>query len=295
MIHFIRYGIYMARPLRIEFPGAIYHVTSRGNAQQAIFMDDEDRDRFCEVLSMVGERFNWLCHAYCLMENHYHLLIETLNGNLSQGMRELNGVYTQGFNQRYRRVGHLFQGRYKAIIVEKDNHLLSLCRYVVLNPVRVGLRKKPEQWRWSSYGATLGVVKKPSFLTVDWILLQFDRRKRVAIEKYRKFVMEGVDKESPWETLKGQIFLGTDEFLKKFSGFLDEKEKIKEVPKLQRYVARPSLNELFKGKKGEEKKAEDKTIYAVYVRYGYTMKEIAEHLGFHYATISRAIKRAERV
>ena len=151
----------MARPLRIEFPGAVYHVTSRGNAKQAIFIDDEDRHGFSGALSIVVERFNWLCHAYCLMGNHYHLLIETPNGNLSKGMRELNGVYTQGFNQRHRQVGHLFQGRYKAIIVEKDNHLLSLCRYVVLNPVRVGLIKKPEQWRWSSYGATIGAAKKP--------------------------------------------------------------------------------------------------------------------------------------
>lgn len=228
------------------------------------------------------------------MENHYHLLIETLHGNLSKGMRELNGVYTQGFNQRYRRVGHLFQGRYKAIIVEKDNHLLSLCRYVVLNPLRVGLIKKPEQWRWSSYRATIGLVKRPSFLTVDWVLSQFGGRKRVAMEKYRKFVMEEIDKESPWETLKGQIFWGTEEFIKNLSGLLEEKEKIKEVPRLQRYVARPSLRELFKGEKAKEREAEDKTIYAVYVRYGYTMKEIAEHLGFHYATISRAIKRVEQ-
>ncbi len=284
----------MARPLRIEFPGAVYHVTSRGNARQAIFIDDEDRGRLLDVLSIVVERFNWLCHSYCLMENHYHLLIETLDGNLSKGMRELNGVYTQGFNQRHRRVGHLFQGRYKAIIVEKDNHLLSVCRYVVLNPVRVGLIGEPEKWRWSSYGATVGVVKKPVFLTIDWILSQFGGRKRLAMGKYRKFVMEGVDKESPWETLKGQIFLGTDKFIKQLSGLLDEKENIKEVPRPQRYVARPSLRELFKGKKGEERKAEDKTIYTVYVRYGYTMKEIAEHLGFHYATISRAIKRVER-
>ncbi len=283
----------MARPLRIEFPGAVYHVTSRGNARQAIFIDDEDRGGFLDVVSIVVERFQWLCHAYCLMENHYHLLIETPNGNLSKGMRELNGVYTQWFNQRYRRVGHLFQGRYKAIIVEKDNHLLSLCRYVVLNPVRVGLIKRPEQWRWSSYRATIGLVKRFAFLTIDWILSQFDERKSVAMEKYRKFVMEGVDKESPWETLRGQIFWGTEEFIKNLGGFLKEKEKIKEVPRLQRYVARPSLSELFKGKKGKERKAEDKTIYAVYVRYGYSMKEIAEHLGFHYATISRAIKRVE--
>jgi len=247
------------------------------------------------LLSIVVERFNWLCHAYCLMGNHYHLLIETPKGNLSKGMRELNGVCTQGFNQRYRRVGHLFQGRYKAILVEKDNHLLSLCRYVVLNPVRVGLIERPEQWRWSSYRATIGLVKRPSFLTADWILSQFGGRKRVSMERYRRFVMEGIGKESPWETLKGQIFWATDEFIKQLSSLLDEKEKIKEVPRLQRYVARPPLSELFKGKKRKERKAEDKTIYGAYVRYGYTMKEIAEHLGFHYATISRAIKRMEQV
>ena len=188
---------------------------------------------------------------------------------------------------------HLFQGRYKAILVEKDSHLLSLCRYVVLNPVRVGLIQRPEQWRWSSYRATIGLVKRPSFLTVDWVLSQFGGRKRVAREKYRRFVMEGIDKESPWETLKGQIFLGTDEFIKQLSGLLDEKESIKEVPRVQRYVARPPLRELFKGKNGKDRTTEDRTIYDAYVRYGYTMKDISEHLGFHYATISRAIKRVE--
>jgi putative transposase len=283
----------MARPLRIEFPGAVYHVTSRGNARQAIFIDDEDRGRFLDGLSMVVERFNWLCHAYCLMENHYHLLIETPNGNLSKGMRALNGVYTQGFNQRYRRAGHLFQGRYKAIIVEKDNHLLSLCRYVVLNPVGVGLIRRPEQWRWSSYRATMGLAKRPSFLTIDWVLSQFGGRKRVAMERYKRFVMEGMGKGSPWETLKGQIFCGTDAFIKRLSGLLGEKERIKEVPRAQRYVARPPLRELFKGKNGKERPSEDRMIYDAYIRYRYTMKEIADHLGFHYATIRRAIKRVE--
>ncbi len=283
----------MARPLRIEFPGAVYHVTSRGNAKQAIFIDDEDRGRFLDILSTVVERFNWLCHAYCLMENHYHLLIETPNANLSKGMRELNGVYTQGFNQRYRRVGHLLQGRYKAILVEKDNHLLALCRYVVLNPVGAGLIRRPEQWRWSSYRAAIGLAKRPSFLTVDWLLSQFGERKRVAMEGYKRFVMEGIGKESPWETLKGQIFWGTDEFIEQLRGLLKEKESIKEAPKAQRYVARPLLRELLKGKKGKERTVENRIIYDAYIRYGYTMKEIADHLGLHYATVSRAIKRAE--
>ncbi len=284
----------MARPLRIEYPGAVYHVTSRGNARQGIFVDDGDRGRFLDILSMVVERFHWLCHAYCLMENHYHLLIETPDGNLSKGMRELNGVYTQGFNQRHRRVGNLFQGRYKAILVEKDKYLLSLCRYVVLNPERAGLIKRPEQWRWSSYRATVGLTPRPSFLTVDWVLSQFGGRKGVAIEKYKRFVMEGMGKGSPWETLRGQIFLGTDRLIEQVRGCLDEKEGIREVPRVQRYVARPPLGEIIKRRSGKEKTVGDRVIYDAYVRYGYTMKEIAEHLGVHYATVSRAIRRVER-
>jgi len=228
------------------------------------------------------------------MENHYHLLIETPEGNLSKGMRELNGVYTQWFNQRHKRVGHLFQGRYKAILVEKDAHLLSLCRYVVLNPVRSGLVRRSEEWKWSSYGATIGVVKRLSFLTVEWILSQFDERKRVAIKRYKKFVSEGIDESSPWETLKGQVFLGTEDFIKQLSDLIREKENIKEVPKPQRHAARSPLTEIFMEKKGKEKKVEDKIIYTAYVQHGYTMSEIGEHLGLHYATISRAIKRVEQ-
>jgi hypothetical protein len=228
------------------------------------------------------------------MENHYHLLIETPEGNLSKGMRELNGVYTQWFNQRHNRVGHLFQGRYKAILVEKDRHLLSLCRYVVLNPVRSGLVRRSEEWKWSSYGATIGVAQRLPFLTIDWILSQFDGRERVAIKRYKKFVSEGIDKRSPWETLKGQVFLGTENFIKQLSDLIREKENIKEVPRPQRHPARSPLSEIFKGKKQKEKKVEDKIIYAAYVQHGYTMREIAEHLGLHYATISRAIKRMEQ-
>src|SRR3989339_1664941 len=132
----------MTRPLRIEYPGAVYHVTSRGNEKKAVFKDDQDRESFLNTLYRVNKRYNWLCHAYCLMTNHYHLLIETPNANLSTGMRQLNGVYTQALNRRRNRVGHVFQGRYKAVLVQKDNHLLELCRYIVLNPVRAGLVDK---------------------------------------------------------------------------------------------------------------------------------------------------------
>ena len=132
----------MARPIRIEFAGALYHITSRGDRREAIYEDDTDRFRFLEVLGEVVERFNWRCHAYCLMTNHYHLVVETVDGNLSKGMRQLNGVYTQWSNRRHRRTGHLFQGRYKAILVDSEAYLLELARYVVLNPVRAHRPKK---------------------------------------------------------------------------------------------------------------------------------------------------------
>ena len=179
----------MARPLRIEYPGAVYHVTSRGNEKKPVFKDDTDRDNFLNALQHVNKRYNWICHAYCLMTNHYHLLIETPDGNLSIGMRQLNGVYTQLFNKWHGRTGHLFQGRYKAILIQKDSHLLEVCRYVVLNRVRAKMIERPEDWKWSSYLATAGKAKPhphPS-LTTDWVLGQFNRKRGKAEQEYRQF------------------------------------------------------------------------------------------------------------
>jgi len=285
----------MARPLRLEFPGAVYHVTSRGNARQAIFLDKDDRESFLGVLSSVAARFKWVCHAYCLMETHYHLQIETLEGNLSRGMRQLNGVYTQVFNRKHKRVGHLFQGRYKGILVEKEAHLLELCRYVVLNPVRAGLVRRPGEWKWSSYRATVGEGKRSPFLEIDWVLSQFGCSQEKAKRAYRRYVLEGIQRKSPWESLKGQIFLGTEEFLARLREPFRAKELLKEVPRAQRYAARPSLAEIFGEKRAKSGKPKDEIMYRAYVEHGYRMVEIAEYLGVHYATISRAIKRGERL
>jgi putative transposase len=229
------------------------------------------------------------------MENHYHLLVETPEGNLSWGMRQLNGVYTQVFNRKHTRVGHLFQGRYKAILVEKETHLLELCRYVVLNPLRAGLVGRPEQWKDSSYRATAGAAKKPVFLDVDWALSQFGHRRAEAKKAYRRYVLEGIQGNSPWESLKGQILLGTEDFLTRLREPLRGKDSLKEVPRAQRYVARPALTEIFKGKKGTKEKPHDEIIYGAHVEHGYRMREIAEHLGVHYTSISRAIRRVERL
>jgi len=162
----------MARPLRIEFSGALYHVTSRGDRREAIFEDDEDRDMFLSTLAEVVERFNWVCHAYCLMTNHYHLVIETPDANLSRGMRQLNGVFTQASNRRHSRTGHLLQGRFKGILVDKGDYLLELTRYVVLNPVRARMVKQPGDWPWSSFRAMVGEVPAPKWLATDGLLVR---------------------------------------------------------------------------------------------------------------------------
>ena len=173
----------MARPSRIEFAGALYHVTSRGDGREAIFLSDDDRRLFLDGLSAVVRDCNGAVHAYCLMDNHYHLLVETPDGNLSQGMRQLNGVYTQHFNRQQGRVGHVFQGRYQGILVQKEAYLLELARYVVLNSVRAGRVRSPAEWPWSSYRATAGLGDAPAWLCIDWLLSAFSERRSEAVAR----------------------------------------------------------------------------------------------------------------
>jgi len=275
----------MARPLRLEFSGALYHVTARGNRQEDIFEDDKDRKNFLSIFQAVCERFNWVCHAYCLMSNHYHLLIETPDANLSKGMRQLNGVYTQSINRTHNRVGHLFQGRYKAILVEKDNYLLELSRYIVLNPVRAEMVRTARDWRWSSYRAMIGQINKPEFLEVDWVLSAFGKRKSKAIAAYRKFVSEGKKQPSPWMSLKNQIYLGGDNFVEKMQLLIDGDKELSEVPLSQR---RPVPKDLS----SYEKKYLDRNtaIVAAYQSGGYTLKAIGEYFNLHYSTVSGILK-----
>jgi len=277
----------MARPLRIEYPGAVYHVTSRGNARSKIFRDNQDREIFLSILGEVVKRYNWLCHAYCLMHNHYHLMIETPDGNLSVGMRQLNGVYTQKYNRRNHKTGHVFQGRFKAIIVQKENYLLALCRYVVLNPLRAGVVEKPEGWNWSSYRATAGLRKGPDYLTTEWILGQFSSKRTVAQKQYRAFVREGIHGGTPWDELRGQVLMGEEGFIDRFKGLLEDKKGVKEIPRPQRYVGRPSLDKIFSERKATGQR--DIGINAAHMSYGYNLKEIADYLGIHYTTVSKVI------
>jgi REP element-mobilizing transposase RayT len=280
----------MSRPLRIQYPGAVYHVTSRGNEKKPVFKDDQDREKFLNTLQHVNKRYNWICHAYCLMTNHFHILIETPDGNLSLGMRQLNGVYTQLFNKWHGRTGHLFQGRYKAILIQKDSHLLEVCRYVVLNPVRARMVEKPEQWKWSSYLATDGKTKPHPCLTTDWVLGQFSGKRGKAEQEYRQFVQWGIGKSSIWTEVRGQAILGEDDFVDTFAEHLKKQMTIPEIPRSQRYAHRPSLEKLFNSKVRTNLSRRRDAIVRAVEQYGYRQQEVASYLELHYSSVSRIVK-----
>ena len=277
----------MVRPLRLEYAGALYHVTSRGDRREKIYRDDSDRRQWLEVLGSVCDRFNWVVHAYCQMTNHYHLLVETVDGNLSRGMRQLNGYYTQCFNRRHGLVGHLYQGRYKAILVQKEAYLLELSRYVVLNPVRANMVKHSGEWPWSSYPAMVGETKAPAWQDTDWLLGQFGKQRKRAISAYQRFVMEGKGISSPLENTRYQLLLGDDEFVQKHR---DEKkpEELRELSKAQRRSMALSLDEYSNGESSR-----DIAMAKAYLSGAYSMAEIGRHFGVHYMTVSRAIRKFE--
>jgi putative transposase len=280
----------MARPLRIEYPGAVYHVTSRGNEKKEIFRDNSDRESFLNMLFKVNDRYNWICHAYCLMDNHYHIVVETPDGNLSLGMRQLNGVYTQAFNRRHVRTGHLFQGRFKAILIQKDSHLLEVCRYVALNPVRARAVENPNQWQWSSYQATAGLVQSHQCLTREWILLQFGSVLSSAEQEYRDFVNEGIDQASIWQKVKAQSILGREDFPEDLVDYIKGHKDIIDIPRSQRYLARPGLESLFTDNVLHDILQRDEMIAEAVNGYGYRQREVADHLGMHFSSISRIMR-----
>ncbi len=198
----------MIRPPRIEFAGAQYHITSRGNRCDDIYVDRADRGQFQAIVAESCERYHWTIHAYYLMDNHYHLLVETPDANLSMGMRQLNGLYTQRFNHRHKRAGHLFQGRFKAIILQREPYLLELARHIVLNPVSARMVRRAKDWPWSSYRATAGQANCPTWLSPKWLLSAFGRRKSNIMKRYRTYVSEGKDWPSPWGALWTTLFAG---------------------------------------------------------------------------------------
>jgi putative transposase len=279
----------MSRPLRIEFEGALYHITSRGNERKAIYRSRNDRERFLEMLARSCERYQWLCHAYCLMGNHYHLILETPLGNLSKGAAYLNGRYSQYFNRAHRRVGHVFQGRYKSILVEKQSYLLELSRYVVLNPVRASMVHTPKEWAWSSYRGTAGLSEPHDCLTVEWIQSHFSRRKSEACQRYRSFVSEGRGLPAPWERLKHQIYLGSDQFLEDALTNIRDGQELRDIPQVQKKaIAQPLL--FYRDHYIDEKEA----IAKAYGSGDFTLEEVGACFGKGRSTISRTVKAYEK-
>ncbi|WP_367268239.1 transposase, partial [uncultured Thiohalocapsa sp.] len=282
--HRRRYDSYMARPLRIEFPGALYHVTSRGDRREPIYEDDADREQFLATLAEVVERYNWLCHAYCLMTNHYHLLVETVDGNLSKGMRQLNGVFTQSSNRRHGRQGHLFQGRFKGILVDKDSYLLELSRYVVLNPVRAGMVTAPEQWCWSSYRVTAGESAPPGWLETDFVLGQFAEDRERAQARYKRFVLEGLGR-NVWQNLRQQVYLGDETFVEKMQALASIQGDRLSVPKIQRRPPPPTLADIAAAQPDR-----NAAIATAYATGAYSYATIAAHFGIHLSTVGRIVR-----
>jgi putative transposase len=278
----------MTRPLRLQFPGALYHVTSRGNRRSLIYRDDADRTAWLEVLALVCDRHHCIVHCFCMMSNHFHLMIETVEPNLSQAMRQLNGVYSQHFNQRHHTVGHLFQGRYKAILVQKESYLLELSRYIVLNPLRAGMVESLHAWPWSSYQYFVNDRPAPSWLERDWILSRFGNSRAQAIEAYNDFVMAGVGKASPLVETRHQVLLGDDDFVGEHQE-LQQSESLVETARVERAALALTLAE-YRDRFPDRSEA----MARAYLSTAFTMPSIARAFDVSVQTVSRAVKAWER-
>jgi REP element-mobilizing transposase RayT len=239
----------MSRPLRVEYAGAFYHVMNRGNAGDFLFQSKKERERFVECLENAVERFSLKIHAYCLMGNHYHLLIETIEPNLSRAMQWIQVSYAAYFNRKRNRVGHLFMGRFKSILIDADTYLLELSRYIHLNPVRAKLVENPADYTWSSYGAFIGKRKAPEWLETEWLLSQFGRTTRTAGKNYRDFV-EGIEIEklvNPGRDLVGGFILGSSEFVGRVKEmYLSSQIEEKEIPQLKKLKPRIEVRAIIR-------------------------------------------------
>ncbi len=293
----------MSRPLRLEFPGALYHVTSRGDRREPIFRDDADRSALLDVLAQALDRFDAGCLAYCLMGNHYHFVLHTRAANLSRLMRHVNGIYTQVFNRRHGLVGHLFQGRFKAILVDREAYLLELCRYVELNPVRAKLAKAPGDWPWSSYRAHTGSVAPPDWLDTAELHSQTLGRgprhaadRRAAARRYAEHVAAGTEVRLWDEALNRQIYLGDDAFVERMQrehlppADTPRQGRLADIPRAQRSTPGtwPSWLAAANGDRAL-------ALRQAYVQGGLTMTALAAELGLSVARISQLIAQTERV
>ena len=281
----------MSRQMRIEYPGAMYHVTSRGNCKSDIFLNDSDRYRFLDELSKTILKFGIVCYAYCLMSNHYHLLIETPDGNLSSSIHRLNSAFAGYMNWKHNRVGHLFQGRFRAILVQKETYFLELCRYIVLNPVRAGMVEVPSSYRWSSYTKTTSQDGESNkFIRTDQILSHFGMDREKARREYIRFVMEGIGTRSPLAGARADLVLGDAEFIRMLKEKVTGQVDYREIPRDQRMLFRRGLREIFGEAESLNKEIRNKMILKACNQLDYSQNEVARFLNMHRRTISRILK-----
>mgnify|MGYP003575963011 CR=1 FL=1 len=273
----------MTRPLRIEFPGALYHVTSRGNRRNAIYRDEIDRRIWLDVLALMCERHHCVIHSFCQMTNHYHLLIETVEANLSQGMRQLNGLYTQQFNRRHHLAGHLFQGRYKAVLVQRGSYLLEVSRYIVLNPIRAKMVPSLDNWQWSSYRHFVSDENPPSWLARDWLLSQFGTTRVGAVSAYQAFILAGVGKASPLAATRHRVLLGDDAFVSAHQQS-QQPEELRETARVERCAVTLPLTE-YRLRYADRNEA----MARAYLSAAFTMPQIAQAFSVSTKTVSRAV------
>lgn len=287
----------MSRPLRIEFAGAIYHVTSRGNRRAAIFADGDDRRRMLDVIAQAMARYDAEVYAYCQMGNHYHLLLRTRRANLSRIMRHLNGEYARAYNLRHSLDGHLFQRRFHAVLVDSDAYLMEVCRYVELNPVRAGLVTRAGEWVWSSFRANTGLAAAPEWLATAELHGHVLRRDAVTVEDrhaaaqaYARHVEDGLD-ANPWtDGLRNEIFLGDDNFVGRMQAQVQlPASACLEIPATHRGDAAD-----FRQRQACAA-ARAEAFRTAYVDAGMTMAQIARQANLSVSRISRLIARAEQV
>jgi len=286
----------MGRQLRIEYPGAHYHVTSRGNERKDVFKSQKDREQFLRYLESAVSRYDAVIHAYCLMSNHYHLLLETPAGNLSKIMQHINGAYTNYFNVKRKRSGHLFQGRYKAIVIEADEYAQQLSRYIHLNPVRSNMVAKPEEYRWSSYSEYIGIRKSPEWLLTSFILDNFGKGEE-CFRNYRKFVEELLDRayESPFGRVVASTILGSENFVSELTEkHVDGRQRDRELSAARKLMTKPSLQAILEAVKDISSKrrvTKNAGIYLCHKYSGAGLKEIGEKFGIKESAVSQASGR----
>jgi len=291
----------MARPLRITFPGAFYHITSRGNERKNVFKSKRDREKFLEYLESATQRYDAVIHVYCLLDNHYHLLVETPSENLSQIMRHINGAYTTYFNVKRKRSGHLFQGRYKAILVDADEYAKELSRYIHLNPLRAKMVETPEDYDWSSYQYYIGRKKLPEWLTRDFILGYFGKKVSTAQKGYHGFVSELVNEkyDSPLDETTSSTLLGSPDFIAFIKEkYLSGKKPDKEIPALKELHEKISIQDIFAVVDtvfgNEPALSRNVKLFLCRKYTGERLKDIGESFGIGESGVSQASSRMTR-